>query len=159
MICIDSDVFLIDIRYPTDRRGRETRAFLQKAGRSGSAATTVFNLLEIAGVLSFNLSEQQLVDFYTHFPRRYNLEILPYHDAAQRLPALRLREVLQTMQRKMAFGDALIATLVNRLRALAAFITWNDTHFQGRLSVPVFTPSTYPWPEGHSRQRHPRPEA
>ena len=45
----------------------------------------------------------------------------------------------------MAFGDALIATLVNRLHsALEAFVTWNDVHFQGRLAVPVFTPTTYP---------------
>ena len=145
MICIDSDVFLIDLRYPADRRAATTRLFLKTMAGSGAAATTVFNLLEVTGVLSFNLSDQQVVDFYAHFPRRYNLKVLPYHDVARRLPALPLRQVLQTVQRKMAFGDALIATLVNRLHsALEAFVTWNDVHFQGRLAVPVFTPTTYP---------------
>ena len=145
MICIDSDVFLIDLRYPADHRAPATRAFLKAAAGSGDAATTVFNVLEVTGVLSFNLSDQQVVDFYAHFPRRYNVQVLPYHEPAQRLPALSLRQVLETMQRKMAFGDALIATLVNRLHsALEGFVTWNDIHFRGRLAVPIFTPATYP---------------
>ena len=60
-----------------------------------------------------------------------------------------LRQVLNTMQRKMALGDALIATLVNRLHnTLQAFVTWNAVHFQGRLAVPIFTPATYSRPEG-----------
>ena len=77
MICIDSDVFLIDLRYPADRRAATTRLFLKTMAGSGAAATTVFNLLEVTGVLSFNLSDQQVVDFYAHFPRRYNLRVLP----------------------------------------------------------------------------------
>ena len=145
MICIDSDVFLIDLRYPADHRAPVTRAFLKTMAGSGDAATTVFNVLEVTGVLSFNLSDQQMVDFYAHFPRRYNVQVLPYHDAAHRLPALPLRQVLRAIQRKMAFGDALIVTLVNRLHsALGAFVTWNDVHFQGRLAVPIFTPATFP---------------
>jgi len=35
MICIDSDVFLIDLRYPIDRRASETRAFLDHTAASG----------------------------------------------------------------------------------------------------------------------------
>ena len=63
----------------------------------------------------------------------------------------------------MAFGDALIAALVNRLHsALGAFVTWNDVHFRGRLAVPVFTPATYPtYPQREERlkQRQRNPEA
>lgn len=144
MICLDSDIFLIDLRYPRDHRTRRNRAFLDWVGQSGSGATTVFNLLEVTGVLSFNLNEQQLVDFYMHFPRRYKVRILPYHDPRQRLPSLRSGEVLRVMQKKAAFGDALIAAQVNRLHAgLEAFVTWNDGHFRGRLAVPVFTPATF----------------
>ncbi len=144
MICIDSDVFLIDLRYRRDRRALQNRAFLDSVARSGSGATTVFNLLEVAAILSFNFNEQQIADFYVHFPRRYKVQILPYQDPRQRLPALRLSEVLRVMQKKAAFGDALIAALVNRLHPeLEAFITWNDGHFRGRVTVPVFTPTTY----------------
>ncbi len=142
MICLDSD--LIDLRYPRDRRARRNRAFLDGVGQSESGATTVFSLLEIAGVVAFNLNEQQLVDFYMHFPRRYKVRILPYHDPRQRLPGRRLGEVLRVMQKRAAFGDALIAVQVNRLHAgLEAFVTWNDEHFRGRLVVPVFTPATF----------------
>ena len=144
MICLDSDIFLIDLRYPRDRRARRNRAFLDWVGQSESGATTVFSLLEIAGVLSFNLNEQQLVDFYMHFPRRYKVRILPYHDHRQRLPGLRLGEVLRVMQKRAAVGDALIAAQVNRLHGgLEAFVTWNDGHFRGRLVVRVFTPATF----------------
>ncbi len=144
MICINSDIFLIDLRYPRARRSRQNWAFLDWVGQSESGATTVFNLLEVAGLLSFNLNEQQLVDFYVHFPRRYKVRILPYHDPRQRLPGVRLGEVLRVMQKRAAFGDALIAAQVNRLHSeLEAFITWNDEHFRGRLAVPVFTPATF----------------
>ncbi len=105
----------------------------------------MFNLLEVVGLLSFNLNEQQLLDFYVHFPRRYKVRVLPYQDPRQRFPGLRLGEVLRVMQKRAAFGDALIAAQVNRLHPeLDAFVTWNDEHFRGRLAVPVFTPATFP---------------
>jgi hypothetical protein len=144
VICIDSDVFLIDLRYPADPRARATKAFLNWAVETGRGATTIINLLEVTGVLSFNLSGQQLVDFYAHFPRRYNVRVLPSHGEGQRLPALRSAEILRVMLRKVAFGDAIIATLVNRLQSnVEGFVTWNTSHFVGRVTVPVFTPATF----------------
>lgn len=145
MICIDSDVFLIDLRYPRDRRARATRSFLTFIGTSGDGATTVVNLLEIAGVLSFNLNAQQIVDFYAHFPGRYNVQILPAHDPRLRLPDLRVLDILQIMQRRASFGDALVAATVQRLqRGIEAFVTWNEAYFQGRVPVPVYSPETFP---------------
>jgi len=144
VICLDSDLFLIDLRYPRDRRVRQTRAFLDWVARSGNGATTVFNLLEVGGVLSFNLNPQQLIDFYMHFPRRYRVQVLPDHDPRRPLPGVRVSEIRRVMQERAAFGDALIAAQVNRLRrVLDAFVTWNDVHFRGRLAVPVFTPATF----------------
>jgi len=79
-----------------------------------------------------------------HFPRRYRVRILPYHNPRQRLPGLRLGEVLRVMQKRAAVGDALIAAQVNHLYAgLEAFVTWNDGHFRARLAAPVFTPATF----------------
>jgi len=145
MICIDSDVFLIDLRYPTDRRASETRAFLDRIAASGKGTTTVFNLLEIAGVLSFNLNPQQLLELYIHFPARYHVRVLPSGDLRAPLPGVRTAEVFQVIQRKAALGDALIAALVNRLQQeITAFVTWNEHHFRGRITVPIFTPSTFP---------------
>lgn len=146
MICIDSDVFLIDLRYPTDPRAPVTRQFLEEVARSGLGATTVFNLLEVTGILSFNLSQPQVVEFYVHFPTRYRVRVLPYHDPVRSVPGLRIAELLRVMRWKASFGDALIAALVNRMRDVRAFVTWNEDHFRGRIAVPVFTPETCPWP-------------
>lgn len=144
MICVDSDIFLIDLRYSRDRRSRQNREFLHWVRQADRGATTVLNVLEVAGVLSFNFNEQQLLELYVHFPQRFGVRILPYHDPRRRLPALRLGEVLSVMQKRAAFGDALIAALVNRLASdLQAFVTWNEEHFRDRLMVPVFTPATY----------------
>ncbi len=145
MICIDSDIFLIDLRYARDRRAPQNRAFLEWVAQSEAGVTTVFNLLEVTGLLSFNLNEQQLLDFYVHFPRRYKVRVLPYQDPDQRLPGLRLLEVLRVMQKRAALGDAIIAAQANRLHAsIEAFVTWNDEHFRSRLVVPIFTPATFP---------------
>ena len=53
MVAIDSDVFLIDCRYPNDTKHALNRQFLDElAVRQVERATTVFNVLEICGVLS-----------------------------------------------------------------------------------------------------------
>lgn len=52
MIFIDSDVFLIDLRYPRDERFAKNRIFLERLQASERGATAIFNLLEICGVLS-----------------------------------------------------------------------------------------------------------
>ncbi|MHB8731351.1 MAG: hypothetical protein ACYDAB_06125 [bacterium] len=145
MICIDSDIFLIDLRYKTDRRAAQTRAFLEDVRASGHGATTIFNLLEVAGVLSFNLNPHQLLEFCALLPARYGIDVLPSPDLRGTLPGLPVGEVLEVIRHQAAFGDALIAVLVNRLREqVTSFVTWNERHFQGRVSVPVFTPVNFP---------------
>lgn len=145
MICIDSDVFLIDLRYRADQRAVRTRAFLEHVRASGQGVTTIFNLLEVAGVLSFNLNPQQLLELYDHLPARYGISVLPSPDLKAALPGLPVAEVLEIIRHQAAFGDALIAALVNRFRAhVTSFVTWNGRHFQGRVNVPVFTPTEFP---------------
>jgi predicted nucleic acid-binding protein len=77
MIFVDSDVFLIDLRYRRDRRFPENREFLERLRETGRGVTTIFNLLEICGVLSFNLNRQQLWELFHYFPRRYGMRVLP----------------------------------------------------------------------------------
>jgi hypothetical protein len=144
MICIDSDIFLIDLRYGGDRRADQTRAFLKYVRESGQGATTIFNLLEVAGVLSFNLNPQQTLELYSHLPARYGIEVVPSQDFRTTLPGLRVGEVFDIISHQTAFGDALIAALVNRLRDhVTSFVTWNERHFHGRMSVPVLTPASF----------------
>lgn len=145
MICIDSDIFLIDLRYSEDPRVVRTRAFLEYVRSSGQGITTIFNLLEVAGILSFHLNAQQLLEVYAHLPVRYGVGVVPSADFRAVLPGLRIGEVLDVMQHRAALGDALIAALVNRLRdQITSFVTWNEQHFQGRMIVPVLTPASFP---------------
>jgi hypothetical protein len=144
MICIDSDIFLIDLRYGDDQRAAQTRAFLRYVRESGQGVTTIFNLLEVAGVLSFNLNPQQLLELYSHLPARYGIGVVPSQDFRTTLPGLRVGEVFDIISRQAAFGDASIAALVNRLRHhVTSFVTWNERHFLGRVSVPVYTPANF----------------
>ncbi len=102
-------------------------------------------MLEITGVLSFKLNAQQLLDFYAHFPRRYNVRVLPSHDPRARLTHVRVADVLRVMQQKAAFGDAVVAAVVSRVQpSLEAFVTWNEVHFRKRVPVALFTPADVP---------------
>ncbi|MCL6642781.1 MAG: hypothetical protein K6T71_05610 [Candidatus Bipolaricaulota bacterium] len=76
-VLIDSDVFLIELRYPRDRRYAKNKAFLERV-RSGELVgwTTVYNLLEICGILSFNLSPQSLQALFIGFAQQFNVTVL-----------------------------------------------------------------------------------
>jgi predicted nucleic acid-binding protein len=60
MIFVDSNVFVIALRYPRDRNARANATFLEHLRDRTDAVTSVVNLLEVCGILSFNLNERQL---------------------------------------------------------------------------------------------------
>ncbi len=141
MILVDSDVFLIDLRYPRDRRFGDNRAFLDRLAISGQGATTIYNLLEVCGVLSFNLNRQQLRELYAHFARRFHIRVVPNAEPRQRLPAFRVGDLLSIVERRVSFGDALVFALLEAQRAEdTTFVTWNARHFRGRTEVDVREP-------------------
>jgi len=63
---IDTTVFIIDLRYKRDRHFATNRAFLERIARTRGGATTLFNLLEVCGILSFNLNEKQLQELFSY---------------------------------------------------------------------------------------------
>ena len=70
MIFVDSNLFVIDLRYPDDANYRVNRRALDRLARDESGITSVVNVLEICGILSFNLSTAalhaliQVADFF-----------------------------------------------------------------------------------------------
>src|SRR4051794_34539420 len=93
MLAIDSDVFLIDCRYPNDAKYQINRLFLDEiTTRQIERATTLFNVLEICGVLTFNLNPSQLRAFYANFGRQYQVRVL-----GPRLPDRRGREMIDLL--------------------------------------------------------------
>lgn len=141
MIFVDSNLFVIDLRYPADRDYRVNRRALDRLARDGTGMTSILNVLEICGILSFNLSVAALHALYVHFARRYRMTLVPGGGYDTRLPAPAVRDVLATMEKRMALKDAEIALAVEQHAAgLDAFVTWNAKHFAGKLSVSALTP-------------------
>ena len=56
IVLIDTNVFVIDLRYKQDIHYRANRKFLEAIGKAGAGFTTIVNLLELCGVLSLNLN-------------------------------------------------------------------------------------------------------
>jgi len=140
-VLIDTDVFIIDLRYHRDLRYSENRAFLERV-RQGEFVSriTVYTLMEVCGILSFNLSPQSLEGLFIGLARRYNLTILFPSDEHERV-CFDPVEILETMKQKFSFGDALIAELARRHRKfLDLFVTWNAVHFADKLPLQVVTP-------------------
>ena len=138
-------MFLIDLRYRRDQRFGDNRAFLDRLAKSGLGATTIYNLLEVCGVLSFNLNRQQLAEVYAHFARRYHLQVVPDSDPRTPLPSFRVGDILSIVERKVSFGDALVLALLEVRRAeVTMFVTWNARHFRGRTELDVRQPPEAP---------------
>lgn len=144
MIFLDSNLFVIDLRYPDDAHYRVNRRALDRLSGEGIGMTSVVNVLEVCGILSFNLSPAALVDLFVHFARRYRLTVVPGSGYDARLPAPTARQVLARMAKRMALKDAEIALLVEENSAgLDSFLSWNAKHFAGKLVVPALTPSEW----------------
>lgn len=141
---IDTSVFIIDLRYKRDRNFAVNRAFLDQVAQERSGVATIFNLLEVCGVLSFNLNEKQLQELFFYFPRRYQVEVFPHPDMEGVLPALKVGALFDIMLKKVSFGDALImAAIEKHVPGAAHFVSWNAQHFVGRLSIPSLTPKEF----------------
>jgi predicted nucleic acid-binding protein len=138
---IDTNIFIIDLRYPRDRHFKINRLFLDFVAAQRKGITSVINLLELCGILSFNLNRRQILELFHYFPEKYNLEIIPSHDMDSFLPETSVKEVMELICEKASFGDAFVASIANRsLPEGSIFISWDALHFKHLLSVKALTP-------------------
>ena len=141
---IDISVFVIDFRYKRDRNFPANRAFLDRVAEEGGDVTSIFNLLEVCGILSFNLNEKQLRELFFYFSDHYHIDVLPHTSREGFLPAFELGDLFDIVLRRAGFGDALIIAAVEKYIAGAArFVSWNAEHFKGRLTFPSLAPREY----------------
>jgi predicted nucleic acid-binding protein len=143
-IFIDTNIFIIDLRYHRDRHFRINRLFLDFVTGQGKGITSIVNLLEVCGILSFNLNHQQISELFYYFPKRYNVDIIPSHEMDSFLPQTSVKAVMEMIHEKASFGDALVATVVNgALGEGAVFVSWDAFHFRHLLSVKALTPAEF----------------
>ena len=75
MVFIDLDVLLLAFAFRRDERRSANTLFLQSV-QSNEPAITIYNLMEILGNLSFNLSPQRLDEWQTWLVNAYQLKVI-----------------------------------------------------------------------------------
>ncbi len=93
-VFIDTNVFIIDLRYRNDSNFKTNRDFLDFIAKYVRGITSIVNLLEICGILSFNLNRQQIQELFYYLPERYRIRIIPSHDMDSILPETHIKAVM-----------------------------------------------------------------
>ena len=143
-IFIDTDVFVMDLRYKSDKNFSSNQQFLDCLKKKKfKAVTSVFNVLEIFGIVSFNLSDAELLRLYEEFPKQYGVKFLFPADRTGELK-YDFSRIFRNIQKKQSLGDAQVAYVVEQFQNMVStFVSWNAKHFAGKLPVPVMTPKEF----------------
>jgi predicted nucleic acid-binding protein len=143
LIVVDTDIFVRDLRYSRDRESKTNRRFLETIRKQGNATTTIVNLLEICGILSFNLPAAKLKELFYYFPQHYGVDVLPVHSLEDSFPEIGIGILFERLSKKLSFGDALVASVIEKyIPGADVFVSWNAKHFQ-QMPFPCLTPTQF----------------
>jgi predicted nucleic acid-binding protein len=141
---VDTNVFVIDLRYKRDTNYEINREFLDHIGEHRNGFTTIVNLLELCGILSFNLNEKQLTELWFYFQDRYGVVVLPVPSVETNFPAIPIKEIFDLIKDRTSLGDALmISAAKNHLPFVSTMVSWDDLHFRNIFPGTVLTPEKY----------------
>ena len=144
LILIDTNIFVIDLRYKRDTNYKVNQSFLSSVAQSGGGFTTIINLLELCGILSFNLNQDQLLDFWNYFQDNYNITVLPQADLQHDFPDINIGSIFNILCNKSSFGDALMISVAEKyLSFVTTLVTWDNEHFKDKFSGKVLTPDEF----------------
>jgi len=140
-IFVDTDVFVRKLRYPRDPNSEINAHFLERVKEGVvKGATSIFNVLETCGVMSFNLSSESLVGLYSGFAEHFGVKIFFPADHEGNLQYDYV-DILKHIRTKQSLGDAHVSYVVEKFASLVSgVVSWNAKDFAGRLPVPVMTP-------------------
>lgn len=148
MIFIDTDVLWLAFAFHQDARQAANNAFLEQV-QTERPATTIYNVLELLGKLSFNLSSDRLDEWRTWLVDAYHLRVIwPMNPSLTTAAPTFQNEIFERPYQRMRtvqmpFMDSLILNLAERTPNAAQFVTWNARHFQGKSALQVLTPEEY----------------
>ena len=139
---IDTDIFVRDLRYKNDENIEVNGLVLDLVRtKKVTGFTSIYNLLELCGILSFNLSPDSLLHLYYGFEKKYQLKQILFGRSSDEDLIVNVNSIFEQLSKKMSFGDGLIAACVDYHRDLIeAFVSWNAIHFENKLSVDVYAP-------------------
>jgi predicted nucleic acid-binding protein len=148
VVIVDTDVLLLAYAFPRDERQQANRAFLERV-RSDYPATTIYNLMELLGQLSFNITAERLSQWKSWLVDAHQLAIIwpvnpdETNDASSFRQEIYDRPLARMQANRTAFMDALIVGLAERTPTVERLVTWNARHFQSKTWLEVLTPEAY----------------
>lgn len=146
MVVIDSDVLLLAFAFQNDSRQEINQKFLEFV-QTAQPATTIYNVMEVVGQLSFNLSAERLDQWQSWLVDAYQLTVIWMADAEMEKESFRDelfdRPYQKMRDQQMSFMDALVLSLAERATDVECFVTWNAKHFKGKTTLTVLTPEKY----------------
>ncbi|MEW6615790.1 MAG: hypothetical protein AB1401_10040 [Thermodesulfobacteriota bacterium] len=144
LILIDTNIFVIDLRYKRDTYYQNNYKFLTYIAKKRTGFTTIVNLLELCGILSFNLSEKQLTELWFYFPDRYQVTVLPIPDFESYFPRVGIKDIFDLLKKRKSLGDALMISVAQKhLSFVSTMVTWDNTHFENIFPGTVMTPEGF----------------
>jgi predicted nucleic acid-binding protein len=144
LVLVDTNIFVIDLRYKRDINYETNRVFLDCISKKGNGFTTIVNLLELCGILSFNLNEKQLTDLWCHFQDRYRIVVLPVPSFEAGFPVIKIKEIFNLIKNRTSMGDALMISVAKKhLPFVSTMVTWDNRHFKDIFPGTVLTPKKF----------------
>jgi hypothetical protein len=144
VIVLDTDILILDLRFPRDPRHFGNRRFLEHGKKHLSLGMTCHSMLEVIGKLSFSVTPADIPKLAVQIPIQYGLKVAPDLDAGVDYASCSVGEVLMAIQKRMSLGDAVHAVQIEKFcPAAACLITWNAKHYQGKLNIPALTPEEW----------------
>lgn len=148
MVVIDTDVLLLEFAYHRDLRHEANKNFLEQVS-SAQPATTIYNLMELLGQMSFNVPARRLAQWNIWLIDVYKLTLLfPEASPNESADSFYRNEIVERpfakiRKEKMPYRDALALDLAERAPNVEYFVTWNAKHFKNKSSLQVVTPIEY----------------
>jgi len=149
LVVIDTDVLLLAFAFHNDSRQAANTEFLTQV-QTADPAITVYNLMELLGQFSFNLTPARLDTWQSWLLDAYQLTVIWPSEPDERISASSFfrsevidRPLAKIRSQRMAFLDALVLGLAERTPEANNFVTWNAKHFKGKSSLKVLTPTEY----------------
>ena len=144
LVLVDTNIFVIDLRYKRDTNFKVNRAFLDLIAERKTGFTTIVNLLELCGILSFNLNETQLTELWFYFQDRYSIPVIPEAKFENRFPEIEIEDIFNLIKNRTSLGDALMISVSQKyLPFISTMVTWDNVHFGTIFNGTVLTPAEY----------------
>jgi predicted nucleic acid-binding protein len=145
MVLLDSNIFILDRFFPRDSLYAQNKALVENLA-SIDASISSFTLLEVCGVASFRLSDDELSSWLFGFGTLYPVSIIDLHGLrthdGEAWWGIFVAEVAANIAKRMTFGDAVLLREAESYQ-VEAIVTWNTKDFARRTWLTVLTPTSF----------------